>query len=100
MIEQLIHERFGIVYNVLYIAELLKHLGFSYQKAAFVSDHLDEVARCRWCRQTWLEILKLARATQALLLFGDEASFPQWGDADLHLGSARAAASGQDLRQA
>jgi hypothetical protein len=58
---------------------LLKNLGFSYQKAAFVSDHLDEVARRRWCRQTWPEIVRQARAKKALLLFGDEASFPQWG---------------------
>ena len=79
MIQQLIKDRFGVVYNVFYIAELLKNLGFSYQKAAFVSDHLDAVARHRWQRRIWPEILRLARAKKALLLFGDEASFPQWG---------------------
>ena len=42
MIQQLIYDRFGVFYNVFYIAQLLKNLGFSYQKAAFVSDHLDE----------------------------------------------------------
>ncbi|MBA2526991.1 MAG: IS630 family transposase [Pyrinomonadaceae bacterium] len=79
MIQQLIKDRFGVSYSVFYIAELLKSLGFSYQKAAFVSDHLDEVARRRWRSRTWPEILRLARAKKALLLFGDEASFPQWG---------------------
>jgi transposase len=79
MIQQLIKERFGVQYSVFYIAELLKNLGFSYQKAAFVSDHLDEVARQRWRTRVWPEILRTARANKALLLFGDEASFPQWG---------------------
>ena len=79
MVQQLIKERFAVSYSVFYIAELLKNLGFSYQKAAFVSDHLDEVARLRWRRQVWPEIVRRARERKALLLFGDEASFPQWG---------------------
>lgn len=79
MIQQLINERFAVSYSVFYIAELLKSLGFSYQKAAFVSDHLDEVARKRWCMRVWPAILRQAREQKALVLFGDEASFPQWG---------------------
>ena len=79
MIQQLICERFGGYYNVFYIAQLLKNLGFSFQKAAFVSDHLDENTRQAWRTTTWPQILRLAKERQALLLFGDEASFPQWG---------------------
>jgi transposase len=79
MIQQLIYDRFGVFYNVFYIAQLLKNLGFSYQQAAFVSDHLDEGKRQAWCTTTWPQILCLAKERQALLLFGDEASFPQWG---------------------
>ena len=79
MIQQLIKDRFSVSYSVFYIAELLRNLGFSYQKAAFVSDHLNEIERRRFRTQTWPEILRLARSQQALLLFGDEASFPQWG---------------------
>ena len=79
MLQVLIPQRFGVVSNVFYLAELLKHWGFSYQKAKFVSDHLDEVARHRWGTRTWPEIVRQARAHKALLLFGDEASFPQWG---------------------
>lgn len=79
LIQVLIEQHFGVVYNVFYLSEFLKNLGFSYQKAKFVADHLDEVARQRWCRRTWPEIVRQARARQALLLFGDEASFPQWG---------------------
>jgi transposase len=79
MIQQLIYERFGVFYNVFYLAQFLKHLGFSYQKAAFVSDHLNEEKRHVWCTTTWPQIVTQAKAKNALLLFGDEASFPQWG---------------------
>ena len=79
MIQQLIKDRFGVSYSVFYIAELLKSLGFSYQKAAFVSAHLDEVARKGWRTRVWPAILRQAREQKALLLFGDEVSFPQWG---------------------
>ena len=79
MIQQLILTRFGVSYSVFYIAELLKNFGFSFQKARFVSAHLDELKRREWQQKTWPEILRLARQQQALLLLGDEASFPQWG---------------------
>jgi transposase len=79
MIQPLIYERFGVFYNVFYIAQLLQNLGFSYQKAAFVSAHLNEEKRHAWCTTTWPQLLQLAKAQTALLLFGDEASFPQWG---------------------
>ncbi len=43
--------------------------------------NLDEVAAKQqvWMEQTWPEILRLAQSKKALLLFGDEASFAQWG---------------------
>ena len=58
---------------------MLKNLGFRYQKAAFVSDHLDEDKRKAWRTTTWPQMLRRAQERQALLLFDDEASFPQWG---------------------
>jgi transposase len=79
MIQYLIEHRYGIYYSVHYISELLKSLGFSYQKARFVSDHLDKEKRRQWLTKSWPEILKLADKKQAYILFGDEASFPQWG---------------------
>lgn len=79
LIQQLIRDRFGKSYSVFYLAQLLKNLGFSWQKAAFVSAHLDEEKRREWCRYTWPKAVRLARQQKALLLFGDEASFPQWG---------------------
>jgi transposase len=79
MIQQLISDRFGVSDNIFYIAQLRKNFGFSYQKAAFVSDHLHEQKRQEWRTTTWPQILRRATERQALLLFGDEASFPQWG---------------------
>ena len=79
LVQELILTRFGRYYSVFYLAQLLKNLGFSWQKAAFVSGHLDEMKRREWCRYTWPKAVRLARQQGALLLFGDEASFPQWG---------------------
>ncbi len=45
LIQHLILDRFHVLYNVFYLAQLLKDLGFSWQKAKFVSDHLDEAKR-------------------------------------------------------
>lgn len=79
LIQDLIYRTFGRLYNVHYISELLRNLGFSYQKARFVADHLDEVRRQRWRIQAWPTILRNARRCRAMLLFADEASFAQWG---------------------
>jgi DDE superfamily endonuclease len=54
-------------------------LGFRDQKAAVVSAHLDEDQRHVWRTTTWPQILRLAKERKALRLFGEEASFPQWG---------------------
>jgi transposase len=79
VIQGLIQREFGVLYNVHYVAELLRNLGFSYQKARFVSDHLNTEQRHAWLHQTWPALVQAARRTGALLLFGDEASFAQWG---------------------
>jgi len=81
LIQDLIWREFKVEYSPHYLAELLKHLGYSYQKARFTSDHLGDVQgeQKRWMKQTWPEILRLAREKGAKILFGDEASFAQWG---------------------
>jgi len=75
----LILTRFGVAYHPHYLCELLDALGFSFQKARFVSDHLDEAARQHWLTETWPQIRRVAQAKRAMILFGDEASFAQWG---------------------
>jgi transposase len=79
MIQDLIQSRFGVSYHPHYLATLLHNLGFSYQRASFVSAHLNEAKRLAWCRGKWPRILRQARQRKALLLFGDEASFAQGG---------------------
>jgi transposase len=79
LIRVLIDREFGVLYNRYYVCELLRTLGYSFQKARFVSDHLDEAKRQAWLAQEWPRILKAARRKRGLILFGDEASFPQWG---------------------
>jgi transposase len=79
LIQQIIWREFHVTYNVQYLADLLHNLGFSFQKARFVSDHLDEVARAAWLATTWPTWRARAEAAGGLVLFGDEASFAQWG---------------------
>lgn len=81
LIQDLILTRFGVEYSPRYVAELLKNMGYSYQKARFVSEHLDDVAdqQAEWETQTWPEILRLTKQKNSMILFGDEASFAQWG---------------------
>jgi len=79
MIQDLIWCQFGATDNPHYLSTLLNHMGFSYQKARFVSDHLNEAKRLEWRRTRWPKILRQARQQQTLLLFGDEARFAPWG---------------------
>jgi transposase len=79
LIQDLIWQKFHVLYNRFYVCELLRNLGFSFQKARFVSDHLDEEARRCWLETEWPRILSQARQQGAHLFFGDEASFALWG---------------------
>lgn len=79
LIQDLIWRTFGVEYQPRYICTLLDQLGFSFQKARFVSDHLNEAARAAWEAQIWPTIVRLAQEKDAMILFGDEAGFAQWG---------------------
>lgn len=79
LIQDLIWNKFGVLYNAHYLCDLLQTLGFSYQKARFVSDHLDESKRLLWITQIFPDFKRRAEVARGLLLFGDEASFAQWG---------------------
>ena len=79
LIQDLIDQKFHVFYNRFYVCELLRNLGFSYQKARFVSDHLDADARQRWMESEFPRILCQAKQLGASLFFGDEASFALWG---------------------
>jgi hypothetical protein len=59
------------------------YLELSFQKAKFVSDKAGEEeyerARNEWKEKTWPSILKAAKEKNAVIMFGDEASFAMWG---------------------
>jgi len=79
LIRVLIWREFGVLYNCQYVSTLLHNLGFSFQKARFVSDHLDAARRQHWLQQEWPTILRAAERRKGLILFEDEVSFAQWG---------------------
>ncbi len=79
LIRVLIWREFGVLYNCQYVCTLLHNLGFSFQKARFVSDHLDTAKRLAWLEEQWPAIFRAAKRCQGLILFEDEASFAQWG---------------------
>ncbi len=83
LIREVIFSKWGILYNPRYLCALLKKMGFSVQKACFVSDKRSveeyEKARKEWQEETWPSILKQARRDNAVILFGDEVSFAMWG---------------------
>jgi transposase len=83
MIAVLIERECGVTYHPRSVCRLLHHMGLTYQKAAFVSDKLDDKEHQRkrqtWERQTWPALVKRAHELNAVILFGDEVSFAQWG---------------------
>src|SRR5436853_6021324 len=79
LLRVLIWREFGVLYNRHYVCTLLHNLGFSFQKARFVSDHLDTAKRLAWLEQKWPTIVRAAKRRQGLILFEDAVSFAQWG---------------------
>jgi hypothetical protein len=83
MIAVMIEREFGVTYHSRSVCRLLHQIGMTYQKAAFVSDKLDdeehEQKRKTWDQKIWPAILKRARQLKGVILFGDEVSFAQWG---------------------
>ncbi len=81
MIAEVIWLEFKVRYNPRYLCRLLKKIGLSFQKAAFEAERSEdnEKKRKEWLETKWPAILKQAKETNAVILFGDEVSFAQWG---------------------
>jgi len=83
MIAEVIQREFNVTYNPRYVCSLLHAIGLSYQQAKFVSDRIDDrehrKQRKQWNNKTWPAILQRAHELNAVILFGDEVSFAQWG---------------------
>ena len=69
----------GGLYNRQYVCTLLHNLGGAFQKARWVSDHLDTAKRGAWLQDKWPTLGRPAKRRQGLILFEEEASFAQWG---------------------
>ena len=79
LLQDLLQREFGVLDHGHDVAALRRHLGCSYQQARFVPAQRDEARRQHWRTVVWPAIVREARRRGALLLFGDEASFAQWG---------------------
>jgi transposase len=79
LIRVLIWREFSVLSNCQYVCTLLHNLGFSFQKARLVSEHLDAAKRLAWLQDKWPAIVRAANRCKGLILFEDEASFAQWG---------------------
>jgi transposase len=79
MMQDLLPRRFGIAYQPHDSCPLWKNMGFSYQKARCVSEHLHEAKRLAWRHTRWPQIGRKPLQRKALRLFGDEASCARWG---------------------
>ena len=79
LIRVLIWREFGVLFHRHYVCTLLHNMGFSFQKARFVSDHLDAAKRLAWLQDKWPAIVRAAKRCKGMILFEDEASFAQWG---------------------
>jgi transposase len=79
LLRVLIWRECGVLYNRPYVCTLLHNLGFSFQKARFVSDHLDAAKRLAWLQDKWPAIVRAAKRCEGVILFEDEARFAQWG---------------------
>jgi transposase len=83
MILVVIEKEFKVTFNPRYLCTLLKSIGLKYQKAKFVSDRLEDEEhqkkRREWENETWPSTLKRAKELNAVIFFGDEVSFAQWG---------------------
>jgi transposase len=79
LLRVLIWRECGVLYNRQYVCTLLHNLGFAFQQARLVSDHLDAAKRLAWLQDKWPTIVRAAQRCNGLILFEDEASFAPWG---------------------
>jgi hypothetical protein len=79
LIQEWIYQHFQVIYSQFYVAEMLRNLGMSYQKARFVSDLMDAAARKQWVEPVWPTLLAQALRAGKAIFFEDEVCFAQWG---------------------
>ena len=78
MIQQLIYDRFGVYYNVFYIAQLLKNLGLQLIRKRPLS-RIISMNSGKSGTTTWPQILRLTKERKALLRLVMKHHSLQWG---------------------
>ena len=79
MIADLIKKRFGVVFSVKYLPQLLKRIGLSYRKANFIAAKACPKKREEWINTIWPKLERKAKKNKEKIYFGDESSFALWG---------------------
>src|SRR5438093_6495936 len=79
LLRVLIWREFGVLYNRQYVCTLLHNLGFSFQKARLVSDHLVTAKGLAWLEQQCPTILQAAKGRQGLWRVDEGAGVAHWG---------------------
>ena len=78
MIQELIYQKFGVLYSVKYLSEFLKNLGFSYQKARFAvggKNPENTLKRKIWIEQTLPEIVARHKNKKHISCLGMKSPF-------------------------
>jgi transposase len=75
----LIWREFGVLSNRHDVCTWLSNMGFSFQKARFVSDHLDAATRLAGLQDKGPAMIRAAKRGKGLILCEDEASLAPWG---------------------
>ena len=79
LIRVLIWREVGVLSNRHYGCTWRHNWGVSFQKARFVSDHLDAAKRLAWLQAQGPALVRAAKRCPGLSLFEAEASFAPWG---------------------
>ena len=79
MVADLIKKRFGVVFSVKYLPQLLRRIGLSYRKAKFIAAKADPEKRNEWINSIWPALERKAKKSGSKIYFGDESSFALWG---------------------
>lgn len=75
MVAELIYKRYKAQYAASYIPQLLKRMGFSWQKSTTKNYRQDAERLAEWKTTTWPKILRKAKRKNAKIFFEDECSF-------------------------
>ncbi len=72
MIQDLIKSEFGVILGKTQTGELLKKLGFTFQKPKYQADQQDPILVQKWCNEEYHNLVKRAKKEGSEVWFQDE----------------------------